>query len=473
MSQRKLYMPRLYGTFLGNRVPLAYSTYQQDDRVEYQLTRSKSCISEAQKYQGALYRPEKEKRSKQNNNTRELVPHKAYVEDAYEDYENYENYEKYEDHNSHITIVEPPGSAPSPPSAAPGFDIPNVFDFLVQSETPNASRLEFSALEPMPMPMIMIEDVPELCEPQIQDLVRVRFEETNESVTNFIEYGNGPVPSNIYETPAPKAERERKKERKERDALREEKKERDALREEKKERDAHREEKKERDAHREEKKDKKRKRLHVETHDLKPRGGDEVMTDAPPVLHSGLTGGLNRLLSRPSVFPPSPDYSGDAGEPSPGSPLKKTKHSTKRGRSISNNLMSLIANPMGSSREQSREHSEDRPRRKHRKHREDSERPSRKMIEYLPQNGDGAVKVADEEVQNQMVVYQPRAETLLGFINKGPESERGLSMNKALKRYHRERAATGSTLSRAEEEKELWKSLRMKRNEVGEIVLFL
>lgn len=393
----------------------------------------KSCISEAQKYQGALYRPEKEKKNKQNN-SREIVPHKAYVEDAYEDYDN---------HNSHITIVDPPEPAPSPPSAALGFtmstDPPNVFDFLVQSETPNASRLELSAPEPMPM----IEDVPESREPQSRDLVRIRFDEANESVTNFIEYGNGPVSSNIYETPAPKAERERKKE------------------------------KKEREAHREEKKDKKRKRLHVETHDLNSRGGDEVMTDAPPVLHSGLTGGLNRLLSRPSVFPPSPDYSGDAGEPSPGSPLKKTKHSTKRGRSISNNLMSLIANPMGSSREQSREHSEDRPRRKHRKHREDSERPSRKMIEYLPQNGDGAVKVADEEVQNQMVVYQPRGETLLSFINKGPESERGLSMNKALKRYHRERAATGSTLSRAEEEKELWKSLRMKRNEVGEIVLFL
>ena len=395
------------------------------------MTKPKSCISEAQKYQGALYRPEKEKKNKQNN-SREIVPHKAYVEDAYD-----------EGYNSHITIVDPPmPEAPSPPSAAPEFrmsaDPPNVFDFLVESETPNASHFELMAPEPMPM----IEDVPE--EPQSRDLVRVRFEENNDSVSNFIEYGNGPVTTG-YATPAPKAERERKKE------------------------------KKDRDLHKEEKKDKKRKRLHVETHDLNPRS-DELMTDAPPVLHSGLTGGLNRLLSRPSVFPPSPDYSGDAGEPSPGSPLKKTKHSTKRGRSISNNLMSLISNPLGSSREQSREqsreHSEDRPKRKHRRHRESSERPSRKMIEYVPLNSDGAVQV-QEDAQNQMVVYQPRGEMLLGFINKGPESERGLSMNKALKRYHRERAAMGSTLSRAEEEKELWKSLRMKRNEVGEIVLFL
>merc|ERR1712093_618142 len=99
-------------------------------------------------------------------------------------------------------------------------------------------------------------------------------------------------------------------------------------------------------------------------------------------------------MSRPSVFPPSPDYSGgDAGDASPGSPLKKTKHSKnlKRGRvdTISNNLMSLI------------------------------------------------------------------------------------SMNKALKRYHRERAATNTGLGKAVEEKELWRSLRMKKNERGEIVLFL
>lgn len=312
-----------------------------------------------------------------------------------------------------------------------------MFDFLVDNETPNASRLDLAA----PEAMAMIEDAPE--EPKGRELTRVRFEQTNESLSDLIEYGNGPVPSAAFETPAPKADRERRKERKERDP------------------------------ERTEKKDKKRKRLHVDTHDLNPRV-DEIMTDAPPVLHSGLTGGLGRLLSRPSVFPPSPDYSGDAGEPSPGSPLKKTKHS-KRGRSISNNLMSLIKDPLGSSREhsreQSREHSGERPRRKHRKHREESERPSRRMIEYVP-TSDGAVQPAEEQ-QNQMVVYQPRAEMLLSFITKGPDSERGLSMNKALKRYHRERNAQGVSLPRAEEEKELWKSLRMKKNEFGEIVLFL
>jgi cell growth-regulating nucleolar protein len=383
-----------------------------------------SCISEAQKYQGALYRPPKEKKQ---NNQMDIVPHKAYVEDADDDH-----------HNSHITIVDPPPpEAPSPPKAVPGFtmsqDPINVFDFLVESETPNASLLEL----PAPEPMNMIEGTPHTNSDR--DLVRVRFhEQAAESISDLIEYGNSPI-STIYQTPAPREDRERRKERKDRDQSRENKK------------------------------DKKRKRLHVETQDLAARGGDEIMTDAPPVLHSGLTGGLSRLLSRPSVFPPSPDYSGGDHEPSPGSPLKKTKHS-KRGRSridtINDNIMSLITT--GNS---SREHSEDRPRRKHRKHRDRSasEQPTRRMIEYKPMNGE----IVPEDIGTQLVQYKPRADLLLSFINKGPESERGLSMNKALKRYHRERSEMGIGMPRAEEEKELWRSLRMKRNDRGEIVLFM
>jgi cell growth-regulating nucleolar protein len=92
------------------------------------------------------------------------------------------------------------------------------------------------------------------------------------------------------------------------------------------------------------------------------------------------------------------------------------------------------------------------------------------LIEYKPLNEEGSVQGDDT---TQMVVYKPRAELLLGYINKGPESERGVSMNKALKRYHRDRNAMGVGLTRAEEEKELWRSLRMKRNDRGEIVLFL
>ena len=432
MLRRILHLSRLYGTLSRDRLSQPYRSYPPAGRLTVSgLTCYKSCISEAQKYQGALYRPEKDKKSKQSG-SKALVSHKAYVEDAGDEYH----------HNSHIEIVDPPmPEAPSPPSAAPGFKMEsnpvNVFDFLVDGDTPNASRLDL----PAPELMNLIEDTPkDYEEVRERDPVRVRFGVEAQSVSDLVQYGSGPVPTEHYHTPAPKAERERKKE------------------------------KKDRGQSRTDKLDKKRKRLHVDTQDLSVRDDDEAMTDAPPVLHSGLTGGLNRLLSRPSVFPPSPDYSGgDAADASPGSPLKKTKH-TKRGRidTINNNIMSLI-----STRNPSREHSDhslERPRRKHRRHREESERPSRKLIEYAPANDSGAVQ---EDDHNQMVVYTPRCELLLSFVNKGPESERGLSMNKALKRYHRERNAMGIGLPRAEEEKELWRSLRMKRNERGEIVLFM
>jgi cell growth-regulating nucleolar protein len=246
-------------------------------------------------------------------------------------------------------------------------------------------------------------------------------------------YGDGPVPvvdeSQKLLTPAPKKTREKSK----------------------------------RDV---DKKDKKRKRHHVDDLDLsgtRQRHEDEMMTDAPPVLHSGLTGGLNRLLARPD-FPPSPDFSGnDGGEPSPGSPLKRSKRGSVRS---SSRVMSLNGNT--DTRKSSSSTNDERPRkhhRKHRKHRDGSERPSIKAIEYPMDSGNDS--------KNQLVIYQSRAELFCSFINKGPESEKGYSLNKALKRYHRERVDKGIGLGKAEEEKALWKSLRLRRNINGEIVLFI
>lgn len=247
----------------------------------------------------------------------------------------------------------------------------------------------------------------------------------------LIQYGNGPVSTNIYETPAPKAERERKKHR-------------------------------DRDGKKDEKKDKKRKRPHLDT----VKDGDELMTDAPPtVLHSGLTGGLNRLLSRPSVFPPSPDYSGgDPGENQQISPVKRSKHSKReresRAEGFGNTIMSLITARKTS------EHGTDedgRPRKhRHRRQRDDTERAHDRMIEYKPVSGDEGKQVA---------IRHDRAEQFMSFVTKGPESEHGASMRKTLKRYLRERSAHGHT-SIKEEEKELWRALRVKKNDRGEVVLF-
>jgi len=93
----------------------------------------------------------------------------------------------------------------------------NVFDFLLDSETPNASLLEL----PAPEPMNLIQDTPQTN--KNRDLVRVRFhDEAAQSISDLVEYGSGPV-STMYETPAPREDRERRKERRDREQSREDK----------------------------------------------------------------------------------------------------------------------------------------------------------------------------------------------------------------------------------------------------------
>jgi cell growth-regulating nucleolar protein len=270
-------------------------------------------------------------------------------------------------------------------------------------------------------------------------------------------------PQQVYLTPAPKREREASKQR-------------DGSRgREHKSKDG-----------------KKRKRHHAEDLDLTAArtsyDRDSVMTEAP-TLHSGLTGGIEKMFSRRSgvEYPsPSPDYPDDIPvAETPASPLKRTRHSRTetrpepRGRDKrvrGSLLLSLVSSGTStvstrkSSSSTQHTTSDDRPPKKHHRHRrrEDSERPHQrkvKAIEYHP-------IVERDDSQNQLVVYRTRAELFTSFVRKGPESTLGCSMNKALKRYHRERADQGIGLGRAEEEKELWKSLRMKKNDRGEIVLF-
>ncbi len=186
---------------------------------------------------------------------------------------------------------------------------------------------------------------------------------------------------------------------------------------------------------------------------------DQIMTDAPPVLHSGLTGGLNRLLSRPGDYPASPEPTSDRGEASPGSPLKRSKRYTTNGITA---LISTRKRTGSATRgDELRLH---KSHRKHHKHRDEAERPTRKIktIKYRSDN-------EATQPQSQLVVYRSRAELFMSFVNKGPDSEKGCSINKALKRYHRERAGN---LGKGEDERELWKSLRLRKNERGEVVLF-
>ena len=228
--------------------------------------------------------------------------------------------------------------------------------------------------------------------------------------------------------------------------------------------------------------DKKRKRLQVEELDLSvarrpsQEPSDAIMSDAPPaVLHSGLTGGLNRLLSK-SKYPPSPDYSND-----PPSPVKRTKSSSTslvaskkdRDRDRSKSAAPSASGALVKVRKR-RTSDESRPRKKkhrthshsHSQHPDDATSTHHRRKKHRPR----AIEypsAAPEDSQQQLIVFKSRAELFMSLVTKGEESMRGMSVHKVLKRYHRQRAMS----PRDEEEKELWKGLRVRRNEEGEIVL--
>ena len=341
-------------------------------------------------------------------------------------------------------MVSAPPRAPSPPPSARVAPPVNVFDFLVNDATPNASRMSLGTTQEQ---MQMVAHAPPLFKSSTTSPHdtegEAEWEEEEDDDDDGYEYDMEPMSAegrDVYTTPAHKTityEAEAK-----------------SL-----------------------STDKKRKRQ-VEDLDLtqacrsSQELDDEMQEDDQddrPVLHSGLTGGLNRLMSM-SKFPPSPEYSAGSGpEPSPLSPAKRKRATLngatveRRGRAANGQLVKV--------RKVRRSSDESRPRKHHRSHKhkepEDPERSRRPMkaIEYhrttSPNANDG----------NQLVVYHRRAEMFLSFITKGPESEHGYSLNKALKRYHRERGEHG--LGKQEEEKELFKSLRLKRNERGEVVLLL
>ena len=389
----------------------------------------------------------------------------AYVEDAPES-----------GSSAAIALVNAPPEAPSPPSALPpsNQDPVNVFDFLVNEDTPNASRISLPGPK---QPMKMKAHAPPIFEAARQASLEAGVDNDAASQihdpgyeANGYTYGTAPIAAKprlerveSFVTPAPP--RAQKLSQHDSSTLR--------ITEKKST-------------------DKKRKRQQVEELDLtharpSSQETDEVMTDAPPLLHTGLTGGLHRLLSK-SRFPPSPEYSGndneDRSEYEDGilSPVKTRSGSTHHSRTASQHThhhrrkkasTALSRTGKVSHTSSRRTSDESRPRKHHRSHRhpqpDDDHHPTTsKRTGHKPR----LIEPAPSEGPNSLVRYDraPRAALFLSFVTKGPESESGCSLNKALKRYHRER---GETLGAAkqEEEKELWKSLRLKRNERGEVVL--
>ncbi|KAI1809407.1 hypothetical protein GGS20DRAFT_303629 [Poronia punctata] len=377
-----------------------------------------SCMTEDQKYQGALYKPKRQKPNHKENAAADpdSMAHRAYVEDAAEEAGTYQGFAMPESGGvGGITFTATPVTSAPTPAVIDDPNV-NVFDYMLDP-TPNASRVN---LQPQQTPA-----------PLGGGRQLIRFEE---DVNNYVDESGYMVDDAMaYETPAPKVHKKKSKDS-------------------------------------EQKKDKKRKRLHIETSPgaIDPRI-DEDMTDAPPVLHSGLTGGLKSMM-RPSQFPPSPDYSGgDATENSPASPIKKKKQSkSKATRTDSFGFKMLVAGPSKSKVSKKRKSSSESKEKKRRTSSgSSSSKKAPKLIEYRPKSSD-----EKDDESGAMVIYRPRSDLFLSFCTKGPESDRGYSVNKALKRFHRERTSSGDSLGKVMEEKELWRSLRMRRNERGEIVLF-
>ena len=391
-------------------------------------------------------KPSKIKKSVTIAESTPLPPRKAYVEDVPD-----------RDLDGSIALVDAPPAAPTPPSAVPAKPV-NVFDFLVAEETPNASRVSLGGSNEQ---MRMVDHAPSVFEPGRQPMLEgPEDDQIHDYDQNGFSYGTDPVrAANItsYQTPAPKSRHQNGAH----DPVHE-------LSANSTTRST----------------DKKRKRQ-IEDLDLtqarRPSQElDEDMPDGssdPPILHSGLTGGLNRLLSKPH-FPPSPSYSGGDAKPpiihtiTPANRTRSTGEKDKekaRGRATASSALVRV-------RKVRRTSDESRPRKHHRSHKHGhvehvSEKPKKvlKSIEY-PQSHSQSTN-SHEDSQNQLVVFRTRAELFMSFVTKGPESESGCSLNKALKRYHRERGERGLGLGKQEEEKELWKSLRLRRNERGEIVL--
>ena len=216
--------------------------------------------------------------------------------------------------------------------------------------------------------------------------------------------------------------------------------------------------------------DKKRKRVQSEESEAaaarRPSELDHIMADAPPaILHSGLTGGLGRLLTKSKFSPRSELLNDDRDPPSPVKrtikPAVKEKDRGRKAESVLVKVRKRRSSDESRPRKQRRsEHESDR----HSKH-SHHDRPKRKAIEYH-------TEPHADDLQQQLVLFQTRAALFTSFVTKGPDSEQGYSLHKALKRYHRERGEEGLGLDKADEEKELFKALRLRRNDRGEIVVF-
>lgn len=429
-----------------------------------------------------------------------------------------------------VTIVEPAAEAQPPAPAHPSSAPPsvNVFDFLVPSDSPHASKTNLAAGNQANQAKKMERYDPKLAGSSVSIIESSAVvKDDPEYEKRGFSYGSGTIPATQkrerpkveYVTPSAK----------------------DLLQDLEASHDRNH-------SNTGKSTDKKRKRHNVEDLDLtstrqRSHDSDAIMSDAPPApsFSTGLTGGLNRLLSKSDKSRHDDDHDMD----DPPSPIKRSRptstYHVEKGRTSSRpSSIAPSGGPPSSALvrvKARRSSSEDRPRKHHRSYHSDApstsqnpddthkphgdshrqslpsttsshhtttevHRPGRhrshsrststargtKALEYKPHrrslsdidsSNEASTSTQPRSNKQALVLYRSRAELFASFVTKGPDSEAGCSVNKALKRYHRERAAlrgregqhTGRE-EKGEEERELWKEVRLRRNERGEIVLF-
>lgn len=495
-------------------------------------------MSEAQKYQGTLYKEKPTKNQKKGQNT----PKQNAKSNASARHQQ----PRVEDASaSDADLVKanvPPPPAPTPPPAGEGkststaLDKPiNVFDYLVTDETPNASKVSLAVPKEQ---MAMNPKAPSLFEPSkaLARLDTKTDDEGNYDIAyeeNGFSYGADPIPPSMYPneapnvstefvTPAPKKKKDRRREEKRTSATTSEKK---------------------------------RKRGHGEELSSPQNEVDTPMLDAPssvinnagtPVLnHSGLTGGLNRMMRSPSRDADDSPELARAPYQDTSSPIKRTRRNGKEanndpglGITIKNRAERLVTSMFGGSvvsnssnggnentsralvrtrrgssssadgqlevrkkkshrsRNPSDTHADSRKSKRKSSNPTDGDRPSRRLKQIderrrsdsrSPHRESRQVTVyrhSKPPARSDEVLQREMANHFLSLVSR--DSERGCSIHKALKRFHRDFSdehdadrgrdhgrSRADRERRVEDERDLWRALRLRRNDRGEIVVFV
>ncbi|KAJ6145515.1 hypothetical protein N7470_009410 [Penicillium chermesinum] len=443
-----------------------------------------SCMSEAQKYQGALYKEKPNKKKNQNN-----TPNKNGNPNA----------------RSQQPKVEDAPDVDLPTSEAMTKPV-NVFDYLVTDETPNASKVSLAAPKEQ---MAMVDHAPSVFEPSkaLAHLDTKSDDEGNYDIAyeeNGFSYGAEPIPPSLYPnqlpnistefvTPAPKKKKDRRKEDKRASVSASEKKR------------------------------KRGQEDHLSTpanHDIdtpmvdapssdfdgSPEVGRQILQDASsPIKRSRRNGketngkesngngdpGLGISIKNRAERLVSSMFGGTgsvvSGSSGGGTENSRALVRPRRGSDSSADMqLEVRKKKSGRARNASDQYAEVRKSKRKSSNPNDGDRPSRRQKQSDERRRSDSRSPRRDS--RQVTVYkrsQPparreedplmreMAEHFLSLVSR--DSERGCSIHKALKRFHRDfdNGYEADRERQGDDEKDLWRSLRLRRNDRGEIVVFV